>query len=172
MAGLKEKSQRPHRSPNATPEDVIRKTEESRRMEGSGDHAVAGGEAVRQGGRGKPQPWRAGAAAVRQGGRGGGARHGAPHGLLWNSIAGANGQWRGVHQSLHFAPACQLQRVAPNGMSLAECLKASYAVRKRETRVLCGSIELLLTGQALATDSELARSTDPGRGQRRGHCRL
>jgi hypothetical protein len=65
MAGLKEKSQRPHRSPNATPEDVIRKTEESRRMEGSGGHAVAGGEAVRQGGRGKPQPWRAGAAAVR-----------------------------------------------------------------------------------------------------------
>jgi hypothetical protein len=70
MAGLKEKSQKPHRSPNATPEDVIRKTGEIRRMEGSGGHAVAGGEAVRQGGRGKPQPWRAGAAAVRQGGRG------------------------------------------------------------------------------------------------------
>jgi hypothetical protein len=34
-------------------------------MEGSGGHAVAGDEAVRQGGRGKPQPWRAGAAAVR-----------------------------------------------------------------------------------------------------------
>jgi hypothetical protein len=51
MEGQKEKSQRPHRSPNATPEDVIRKTEESRRMEGSGGHAVAGDEAVRQGGR-------------------------------------------------------------------------------------------------------------------------
>jgi hypothetical protein len=38
-------------------------------MEGSVGHAVAGGEAVRQGGRGKPQPWRAGAAAVRAMGR-------------------------------------------------------------------------------------------------------
>jgi transposase len=55
--GLKEKSQRPHRSPKATPEDIIRKAGEIRRMEGSGGHAVAGGEAVRQGGRGKPQPW-------------------------------------------------------------------------------------------------------------------
>jgi hypothetical protein len=70
VEGLQEKSQRPHRSPNATPEDVIRQAEEIRRMEGSVGHAVAGGEAVRQGGRGKPQPWRAGAAAVRQGGRG------------------------------------------------------------------------------------------------------
>jgi hypothetical protein len=63
--GLKEKSQRPHRSPNATPEDVIRKTGEIRRMEGSGGRAVAGGEAVRQGERGKPQPWRAVTAALR-----------------------------------------------------------------------------------------------------------
>jgi hypothetical protein len=78
MEGLQEKSQRPHRLPNATPEDVIRKTGESRRMEGSAGHTVSGGEAVRQGGRGKPQPWRAGAAAVRQG---------ALHCLLWNSRA-------------------------------------------------------------------------------------
>jgi hypothetical protein len=28
-------------------------------MEGSVGHTVSGGEAVRQGGRGKPQPWRA-----------------------------------------------------------------------------------------------------------------
>jgi hypothetical protein len=65
MERLKEKSHRPHRSPNATPQDIIRKTGESRRMEGSVGHTVSGGEAVRQGGRGKPQPWRAGAAAVR-----------------------------------------------------------------------------------------------------------
>jgi hypothetical protein len=70
VEGLKEKSKQPHRSPNATPEDVIRQAEEIRRMEGSVGHAVAGGEAVRQGGRGKPQPGRAGPAAVRQGGRG------------------------------------------------------------------------------------------------------
>jgi transposase-like protein len=69
MEGLKEKSQRPHRSPNATPEDVIRQAEESRRMEGSAGHTIAGGE------------------AVRQGGRGGGARHGALHCLLWNTRA-------------------------------------------------------------------------------------
>jgi hypothetical protein len=65
VEGLKEKSQRPHRSPHATPEDIIRKTGEIRRMEGFVGHAVAGGEAVRHGVRGKPQPWRAGAAAVR-----------------------------------------------------------------------------------------------------------
>jgi hypothetical protein len=65
MEGLQEKSQRLHRSPHATPEDIIRKTGEIRRMEGSAGHTVFGGEAVRQGGRGKPQPWRAGAAAVR-----------------------------------------------------------------------------------------------------------
>jgi transposase InsO family protein len=41
MEGLKEKSKRPHRSPNATPEDIIRKAEEIRRMEGSGGHTVA-----------------------------------------------------------------------------------------------------------------------------------
>jgi hypothetical protein len=34
-------------------------------MEGSVGHTVSGGEAVRQGGRGKPQPWRAVTAAVR-----------------------------------------------------------------------------------------------------------
>jgi hypothetical protein len=34
-------------------------------MAGSVGHTVSGGEAVRQGGRGKPQPWRAGAAALR-----------------------------------------------------------------------------------------------------------
>jgi transposase len=45
--GLKEKSQRPHRSPKATPEDVIRRTEESRRMAGSVGHTVSGGEALR-----------------------------------------------------------------------------------------------------------------------------
>jgi hypothetical protein len=41
MEGLKEKSKRPHRSPHATPEDVIRKADEIRRIEGSGGHAVA-----------------------------------------------------------------------------------------------------------------------------------
>jgi hypothetical protein len=75
--------------------------------------------AVRQGRRGKPQPWRAVAAAVRQGGRGGATRR-ALHRLLWNSRASANGQSPGVHQSLHFAPACQLQRIAHHGRSLAE----------------------------------------------------
>jgi hypothetical protein len=65
MEGLKEKSQRPHRSPNATPEDISRKTEEIRRMESSAGHTVSGGEAVRQGGRGKPQPWWAVTAALR-----------------------------------------------------------------------------------------------------------
>jgi transposase-like protein len=38
MKGLKEKSRRPHRSPNATPEDVTRQAEEIRRIEGSGGH--------------------------------------------------------------------------------------------------------------------------------------
>jgi transposase len=41
MEGRKEKSKRPHRSPNATPEDIIRKAEEIRRIEGSGGHTVA-----------------------------------------------------------------------------------------------------------------------------------
>lgn len=41
LDGLREKSKRPHRSPNATSEDVIRKAEEIRHMEGSGGHTVA-----------------------------------------------------------------------------------------------------------------------------------
>jgi hypothetical protein len=55
-----------------------------------------------------------------EGSHGDGARHKALHRVLWNSRAGATAQWRGIHQSLHFAPACPVQRVASNGMSLAE----------------------------------------------------
>jgi hypothetical protein len=53
-------------------------------------------------------------------GQGGGARYGALHRLLWNSRAGATAPWRGDYQSRHFAPAYPVQRVAHNGMSLAE----------------------------------------------------
>ncbi len=41
IEGLRDKSKRPHRSPNATSEDVIRKAEEIRQIEGSGGHTVA-----------------------------------------------------------------------------------------------------------------------------------
>jgi hypothetical protein len=65
-------------------------------------------------------PEKARQAAAMEGSRGDGARRKALHRLLWNSRAGATAQWRGIHQSLHFAPACPVQRVASNGMSLAE----------------------------------------------------
>jgi hypothetical protein len=57
---------------------------------------------------------------AREGGHGGGACHVALHRLLWNSRSSANGKLRGVHQSLHFAPACLVQHVAHNGISPAE----------------------------------------------------
>jgi hypothetical protein len=111
--GVTEKSKRAHRLPNATPEDVIHKTGEIRRMEGSGGHAVAGSEAVRKGGRGKPQPWWASLPAMEFQ-----SRYGSSN-LLWNSIAVAGvcggsalGAWSDTtSERLHSYGISQLTRL-------------------------------------------------------------